>query len=930
VDPVTAYGYDRFGNLESKAVTFTTADNASSGTTTTNTTTYTADPWGNIASATTPLGRKTTDSYDGDNNLISSSSYATGASTPSLTTTDTYDARNNLIEQQVSDGTTTRISSSTYSFNNQQLTTTDPDGNTTTNTYNDLGQLTKTTQPSGDFTSYQYDDMGRQTTATSPYGPTLANGIANAPTATKTTVYNADDTVAAVTDPDGNTTQSTYDHDGNLIQVTDALGHTTKNTYTPAGLLLSTDDPDGVTHTTKYVYNSNDQLASKTDALNKKWQYSYYPNGSLEQTTNPDSQTTINQYDGDGNTTNVAYSAGNDNVDTTFNADDEPTQTTDASGTTGYSYNSLGQLYQTTLPSAKVVTDGWNAFSDETSVEVSGQAQATTYVYNADNQPTQLTDPNSNVSTFSYTPDGQLSTVALPTGQAGTTYSYDYSGAVGKADSTNDAGGTTADLIYGYDAAGNITSVADSASGGKSGTLGYDALNRLTSESWTGNQPYSASYVYDGAGNRTQATANGTITNSIYNDDNELVSAGSTDYTYNNEEEMTAETPASGSATNYAYNVAGELTSVSGPSSNVSYTYDASGNRVEATTSNTATNWTYNGGAMLEADTTNADDSTTSESYQQGPTGVVSTQTSNSVTGTTTQAYDQQDALGSTVAVLDGSGDQTAHYQYTAFGNNLTTSALNSGDIGFMGNQVDSANLDNFNAREYDSTAGSFLSPDPVTSVGSITSTTAEEAFLNSPQLLNSYAYGTDNPLIDPDQSGMCALDCASDLIYDVHNELSKVADHFRSEITAYTGFADKATFGVTAGIRNVFGLNGGLDENSIDYQAGEDIAGVALDIAAYTGCVGGDVILCLRLNLVTAFDTPVSALFEHGKVDTQGFAEAAGWTALGFLGGVASSGALSAAEIHQVRASAQLFLFGGSAFITAVADTGEEYEKTD
>jgi len=81
--------------------------------------------------------------------------------------------------------------------------------------------------------------------------------------------------------------------------------------------------------------------------------------------------------------------------------------------------------------------------------------------------------------------------------------------------------------------------------------------------------------------------------------------------------------------------------------------------------------------------------------------------------------------------------------------NVLASSGTGTQPFGFEGNQTDPGSglgLDNFNAREYDPTTGRFISPDPVSGA------------LTSPETLNPYAYGADNPFSNPDPTGLCFI----------------------------------------------------------------------------------------------------------------------------------------------------------------------------
>src|SRR5262245_15174136 len=80
-------------------------------------------------------------------------------------------------------------------------TTTDPLGNTTTNSYSGAN-LVATPDAAGRTTKYTYDGRGNQ---------------------------------ASVTDPAGNVTRFEYDGAGNLVRQTDALGHAATFTYDASG-----------------------------------------------------------------------------------------------------------------------------------------------------------------------------------------------------------------------------------------------------------------------------------------------------------------------------------------------------------------------------------------------------------------------------------------------------------------------------------------------------------------------------------------------------------------------------------------------------------------------------------------------------------------------------------------------------------------------
>jgi RHS repeat-associated protein len=102
------------------------------------------------------------------------------------------------------------------------------------------------------------------------------------------------------------------------------------------------------------------------------------------------------------------------------------------------------------------------------------------------------------------------------------------------------------------------------------------------------------------------------------------------------------------------------------------------------------------------------------------------------------------DALGSTLALTDGSASTTASYSYGAYGN---ASKTGSDDTPFQytGRENDgAANLYYYRARYYNPTFGQFISADPIGLAGG----------------LNAYAYVGGNPLsyVDPLGLKLCKI----------------------------------------------------------------------------------------------------------------------------------------------------------------------------
>ena len=152
-------------------------------------------------------------------------------------------------------------------------------------------------------------------------------------------------------------------------------------------------------------------------------------------------------------------------------------------------------------------------------------------------------------------------------------------------------------------------------------------------------------------------------------------------------------------------------------------------------------------------------------------------------TGTPKTYYVHPDNLGSTNAISDSSGNVVQvldYYPYGATRINNTTGGYDS-QRKWIGQYSDSSGLNYLNARYEDPTRGQFLSEDPSflavgtpalteilnrvnTNKGSsyngwtagrqLNDRQALQVFLSDPQLMNSYGYGRDNPIINKDPTG--------------------------------------------------------------------------------------------------------------------------------------------------------------------------------
>jgi RHS repeat-associated protein len=606
---------------------------------------------------------------------------------------------------------------------------TDAGGNTAGISYDADGNVESVCDPMGDLTTYGYNGAGDVTSQVTPKGNAPGGSPASFTTAA---TYNSDDQPLTITDPLGHTTTYTYDADRNPASVEDARQNLTTYSYDADNELLSVagvDGPtasytydadgntrteaDGLNQTTQYTYDSLNRLTSIADPLHRQTLYGYDLASNLTALVDPQQRTTTLSYDNANRLTGVSYSDGSTpNVTFGYDADNQRVSMTDGTGSSSYSYDSLGRLIQSTNGANQSVSYGYDLAGNLTSLLYPGRLEVSR-AYDSNGRLTDVTDWLQHTTRFSYDADSNMTSQTYPNGVTAN-LRYD---AADELTKITDAGLASGPWIFGSgrDQEGQVTTATDRLPGMRH-SYSYDDLNRLLSD--TKANRTQTSWTYDNASQLTgiSDTAQGTSSTLGYDAAGELTSltaltngsqTQNLTLSYNAEGDRTGSTDSvSGVSTTYGYNQANQLISYAKGSTTASYSYDGDGLRASKTVNGSSEGYVWD---LAEGMPAMIEDGGTR--YITGPGGLPIEQ----VDGSGATAYYLQDQLGSTRGLTDSTGQVVERATYDAYGNVKGQSGSVSTPFGYAGQYTDSeSGLQYLRARYYDATTEQFLTVDPL------------------------------------------------------------------------------------------------------------------------------------------------------------------------------------------------------------------------
>jgi RHS repeat-associated protein len=732
---------------------------------------FTYNEGGYVTSETNGNNKTTKYGYDGEDNRTSMIDPDTNE------TRWTYDSTHDVLTTTTPDGETTTIKRESDG-NPETISRPTPGGTQTTSyKYDTHGELTSVENPLKETWKYEYDAAGDRTSevdpennertwkynedsqeesTVSPRGHATGAKESSFTTAIERDLqgrpikitdplghetkyaYDADGNLETETDPEGNKTTYTYNPDNQPIKVQEPNGTVTETEYDGAGQVIS--QTDGNKHTTKYTRNVLEEVTEVTDPFGRKTSKEYDKAGNLTSLTDAEKRTTTYKYDPDNRLREVNYSDGKTpTVKYEYNGDGDRTEMTDGTGESTYTYDKLDRLTETKDGHGDTTGYEYNLGDQQTKITYPN-GKAVIRTYDNDGRLKSVTDWLEHTTKFAYNPDSELASTTFPSGTSDEdSYAYNDSDSITET-AMKKATETLASLVYARDKDERVTKITTKGLPGEAKpAFTYDENSRLTKGTGT-------NYDYDPANNVTAIEKDSYSYNAADElEKSALKKATIATYTYNEVGQRTKTTPASGPATTYGYDQAGNLTSVSRPKEGEtpliedSYAYNGETLRTSQTISGTTSYLAWDVAEELPLLINDG-----SNSYIYGPAGLPIEQ----IASGGMAVYLHHDQQGSTRLITGSTGAVEGKCTYGAYG----TPTCEGTAVTPLGYDAQYTSTDTaliyMRARTYDPNTAQFLSVDPFV------------ALTGEP-----YRYAEDDPVNRYDPSGRCGFICVGGIV---------------------------------------------------------------------------------------------------------------------------------------------------------------------
>jgi RHS repeat-associated protein len=530
------------------------------------------DPRGNVP--VPPAGYLTTWAYDAVDHVTSLTD-ARG----NVTTYNYYDNEFPWKVTRTDRGSVARITMFEYDDDNRLWKTTQPNAATPEiRLYWADGQLKSVESPELHKTTYSYDDAGQLTSVVEPNG--------NAPGGTAsdwTWTYGYDNAGNRTSEahPDGGTREIAYDALNRPFEWTDALDHVTTVEYDANSNV--TKRTNGLNKFKTYTYDKLDRLKTEKDErqLADAWVYDYYSTGELKCVTSPKGFVTNYGIDDDGRATSMvdpraAVACGGTSAQYTWTYEYDEAgnrkKVTDPLGNhVDYLYDELNNVTQVTDERGNVTAftyDVMNRLAKVTPPAAGGTGTLDTeYAYDPRGNLNSRTDPNAHVTTWVYDLDGLLTSRTTPVGTWNYTYFANGTPKTLETPAGSSTPGTPGDgtITYSYDRMSRLTGV-DHSDTTPDVTRVYDLAGRL--DTMTDGAGGTVDYSFDNADRLTNLARSGASAGLN----------GTLHYDYNDAGHITGRTYPDTTASTYAFDEDGRLTSFISGGQTTSFGYDEANN----------------------------------------------------------------------------------------------------------------------------------------------------------------------------------------------------------------------------------------------------------------------------------------------------------------------------------------------------------------
>ena len=581
----------------------------------------TYDANGNISSQIDFNGNTKTYTYDTSRNLQLSSTEAAGTpqarsitttwhstfrlpiiiKEPTKTTRFSYDTKGNLLQKTISAGTQTKTWAFTYNINSQLLTIDAPRNDVSDVThfsYDSIGNLSAVTDalghvtliysynadgqplslkdPNGLVTSLQYDALGRLITST---------------IGTEVTRYKYDvvGQLIKVSLPDASTLAYSYDNAHRLISIIDTLGNHIDYTLDLMGNRLNTktlDPSNTLARARSQVFDGLSRLVKAIGAQNQTSKFGYDANGNATSVADPLSNKTNLVYDPLNRLISSVDPLG-DITTSSYDSNNNPLTLTDPlSHSTRYGYDGFGQKLTTMSPDT-----GQSQISRDTVGNpintVDALGQTVNYRYDALNRVSQSSYPNKAPINFTYDQgvNGIGHLTQMSDGTDSTLWTYDLHGRI--VSKTLISGSLTLVTKYGYTATGQLATLTYPS--GKMVQLSYNN-NGQVAELDSNGSPLLSAIKYQPFGSaKSWIFGNNVSTSRNFDLDGRLVSYDlgnrSRQLSYDAASRILSYTDSDlNHDQRFSYDALGRLIDYSDPFTQMTYSYDANGNRSQLLT----------------------------------------------------------------------------------------------------------------------------------------------------------------------------------------------------------------------------------------------------------------------------------------------------------------------------------------------------------